>query len=221
LLQLRFDIFDQRLVAKHNTNNMNSSLLDSPQPKQYLPDKEVIKSIIGGKEEDFEILVNRYYRQILVYLCRLLNFNQGDAEDVLQQTFANAYSNIVTYNPTLSFSSWLYRIAHNLAVDLIRKKSKFYIIDTNDQIVQNQIHSNDTIIQISQDHAESKITKERLESVLKNLDINNRNLLTMFYLQGLSINEISDILKVTANSVGVKLTRARDKARSIIAKLRL
>lgn len=200
---------------------MNSSLLDSLQPKPNLPDKEVIKNIIGGKEEDFEILVNRYYRQILVYLCRLLNFNQGDAEDVLQQTFANAYSNIVTYNPSLSFSSWLYRIAHNLAIDLIRKKSKFYIIDTNNQVTQNQIHSNDSVMQAAQEVAESKITKQRLESVLRNLDIDNRNLLTMFYLQGLSINEISDILKVTANSVGVKLTRARDKARLIIYKLKL
>jgi RNA polymerase sigma factor (sigma-70 family) len=200
---------------------MDSIFLDPIEPKQNLPDKDIIKSIIAGKEEDFEILVNRYYRQILVYLCRLLNFNQGDAEDVLQQTFANAYSNIVTYNSALSFSSWLYRIAHNLAVDLIRKKSKFYIIDTNDQATQNQIHSNDTIMQDAQDQAESKITKERLESVLKNLDIDNRNLLTMFYLQGLSINEISNILKVTANSVGVKLTRARDKARNIIHKLKL
>jgi RNA polymerase sigma-70 factor, ECF subfamily len=200
---------------------MNSVFVDSQEPKQNLPDKEVVKSVISGKEEDFEILVNRYYRQILVYLCRMLNFNQGDAEDVLQQTFANAYSNIVTYNPALSFSSWLYRIAHNLAVDLIRKKSKFYIIDTNDQATQNQIHNNETIMQVAQDQVENKITKDRLESVLKNLDIDNRNLLTMFYLQGLSINEISDILKVTTNAVGVKLTRARDKARNIIHKLKL
>jgi RNA polymerase sigma-70 factor, ECF subfamily len=200
---------------------MDSIFLDPIESQPNLPDKDVIKSIICGKEEDFEILVNRYYRQILVYLCRLLNFNQGDAEDVLQQTFANAYSNIVTYNSALSFSSWLYRIAHNLAVDLIRKKSKFYIIDTNDQATQNQIHSYDTIMQDAQDQAESKITKERLESVLKNLDIDNRNLLTMFYLQGLSINEISDILKVTTNAVGAKLTRARDKARTIIKKLKL
>jgi RNA polymerase sigma-70 factor, ECF subfamily len=200
---------------------MNSVFVDSQEPKQNLPDKEVVKSVISGKEEDFEILVNRYYRQILVYLCRMLNFNQGDAEDVLQQTFANAYSNIVTYNPALSFSSWLYRIAHNLAVDLIRKKSKFYIIDTNDQATQNQIHNNETIMQVAQDQVENKITKDRLESVLKNLDIDNRNLLTMFYLQGLSINEISDILKVTTNTVGVKLTRARDKARNIIHKLKL
>ena len=200
---------------------MDSNLLDQIQPNQNISDKDVVKNIISGKEQDFEILVNRYYRQILAYLCRLLNFNQGDAEDVLQQTFTNAYSNIVTYNPSLSFSSWLYRIAHNLAVDLIRKKSKFYIIDTNDQATQNQIHNNKTIIQDAQDTAESKITKQRLESILKKLDIDTRNLLTMFYLQGLNINEISDIFKTTPNAVGVKLTRARDKARKVIQQLKL
>jgi RNA polymerase sigma factor (sigma-70 family) len=212
---------DQTHKQRHNNTSMDSIFLEPNQSPQSVPDKQVVKSIISGKEEDFEILVNRYYRQILAYLCRLLNFNQGDAEDVLQQTFANAYANIVTYNSALSFSSWLYRIAHNLAVDLIRKKSKFYIVDTNDEATQNQIHGNDTIMQDAQDQAESKITKERLESVLRNLDLDTRNLLTMFYLQGLSISEISDILKVTANSVGVKLTRARDKARQVIQKLKL
>jgi RNA polymerase sigma-70 factor, ECF subfamily len=186
-----------------------------------LPDKVIITSVINGKKEDFEILVNRYYRQILSYLNRLLNYNQGDAEDVLQETFMNAYINLVTYNPTLSFSSWLYRISHNLAIDLIRKKSKSYNIDTNDAVTQNQIHSNETFIKEADEKAEVNISTERLESILSRLDIDTRTLLTMFYLQGLSLNEISDIFKTSSNTIAARLKRGREKAQKIIQNLHL
>lgn len=186
-----------------------------------LSDKEIIKSIIDGKREDFEVLVNRYYKQITAYLGRLLNFNEGDVQDVLQDTFINAFVNLVTYNPSLSFSSWLYRIAHNLAVDLIRKKSKYYIIDTNDQAVQNQIHHNQTIIQKSDQDHEAGISNERLTSILQRLDLDSRTTLTLFYLQGLSLNEIADIFKTSSNTIAARLKRAKEKAKKIIVKLNL
>jgi RNA polymerase sigma-70 factor, ECF subfamily len=186
-----------------------------------ITDKEVVKSIIDGKREDFEILVNRYYKQITAYLGRLLNFNEGDVQDILQETFINAFVNLVTYNPSLSFSSWLYRIAHNLAIDLIRKKSKYYIIDTNDQAVQNQIHHNETIIQKSDQDHENIISNERLTSILQRLDLDSRTTLTLFYLQGLSLNEIADIFKTSSNTIAARLKRAKEKAKKIIDKLKL
>jgi RNA polymerase sigma-70 factor, ECF subfamily len=186
-----------------------------------MTDKEVVQSIIDSKREDFEILVNRYYKQITAYLGRLLNFNEGDVQDVLQETFINAFVNLVTYNPSLSFSSWLYRIAHNLAIDLIRKKSKYYIIDTNDQAVQNQIHHNQTIIQKSDQDHENIISNERLTSILQRLDLDSRTTLTLFYLQGLSLNEIADIFKTSSNTIAARLKRAKEKAKKIIEKLNL
>jgi RNA polymerase sigma-70 factor, ECF subfamily len=186
-----------------------------------LTDKEVVQSVVDGKREDFEILVNRYYKQITAYLGRLLNFNEGDVQDVLQETFINTFVNLVTYNPSLSFSSWLYRIAHNLAIDLIRKKSKYYIIDTNDQAVQNQIHHNETIIQKSDQDHETIISNERLTSILQRLDLDSRTILTLFFLQGLSLNEIAGIFKTSSNTIAARLKRAKEKAKKIIQKLKL
>jgi RNA polymerase sigma-70 factor, ECF subfamily len=186
-----------------------------------LTDKQVVQSVIDGKRQDFEILVNRYYKQITAYLGRLLNFNEGDVQDVLQETFINSFVNLVTYNPSLSFSSWLYRIAHNLAVDLIRKKSKYYIIDTNDELVQNQIHHNQSVIQKSDQDFEANVNNERLTSILQRLDLDSRTILTLFYLQGLSLNEIADIFKTSSNTIAARLKRAREKAKKIIDKLKL
>jgi RNA polymerase sigma-70 factor, ECF subfamily len=195
--------------------------MEYPSEINQISDKVIIANVIDGKKEDFEILVNRYYRQILTYLNRLLNFNQGDAEDVLQETFMNAYINLVSYNPSLSFSSWLYRISHNLAIDLIRKKSKSYNIDTNDKTTQNQIHSSETFIKLADEKVETSINTQRLESILSRLDLETRNLLTMFYLQGLSLNEISDIFKTSSNTIAARLKRGREKAQKIIQNLHL
>jgi RNA polymerase sigma-70 factor, ECF subfamily len=196
-------------------------MIDPRSPVLLLEDKEIVQRVIHDQKDEFEILVERYNRKIFVYLCRLLNFNQNDAQDVLQETWLNAYINLVTYNNRLSFSAWVYRIAHNLAVDLIRKKYKHYIVDTNNQDTQDKIHANQTILNQSQDLINQPINKNRLDSILSKLDLDNRNLLIMFYLQGLSLIEMSDIFKTSVNTISVRLKRARSKAQSIISNLNL
>jgi RNA polymerase sigma-70 factor, ECF subfamily len=196
-------------------------MIDPNSPLLLLDDNEIIQRVIHGQKDEFEILVERYNRKIFVYLCRLLNFNQNDADDVLQEMWLRTYINLVTYNNRLSFSSWIYRIAHNLAVDLIRKKYKHFIVDTNDEETQAKIHKNQTIIAKGDEEIEISINKNRLDSILSKLDIDNRNLLVMFYLQGLSLIEISDILKITVNTLSVRLKRAKVKAQTIISNLKL
>jgi RNA polymerase sigma-70 factor, ECF subfamily len=196
-------------------------MIDASSPVLLLDDKEIVQRIIHGQKDEFEILVERYNRKLFVYLCRLLNFNQNDAQDVLQEMWLNAYVNLVTFNPRLTFSSWVYRIAHNLAVDLIRKKYKHFIVDTNNEETQAKIHNNQTIITKGEEEMDVAINKNRLDSILTKLDLDNRNLLVMFYLQGLSLIEISDILKITVNTLSVRLKRARAKAQTIISNLNL
>jgi RNA polymerase sigma-70 factor, ECF subfamily len=196
-------------------------MIDASSPVLLLDDKEIVQRIIHGQKDEFEILVERYNRKLFVYLCRLLNFNQNDAQDVLQEMWLNAYVNLVTFNPRLTFSSWVYRIAHNLAVDLIRKKYKHFIVDTNNEETQAKIHNNQTIITKGEEEMDVAINKNRLDSILTKLDLDNRNLLVMFYLQGLSLIEISDILKITVNTLSVRLKRARVKAQTIISNLNL
>lgn len=186
-----------------------------------LDDKQIVKLVIAGQKDKFEVLVDRYNRKLFAYLCRLLNFNQNDAQDVLQETLLKAYVNLVAFNSRLSFNAWIYRIAHNIAIDLIRKKYKYYIVDTNDKITQNKIHTNQTIVTKNHNDLELPINKDRLDSILSKLDISNRNLLVMFYLQGLSLKEISDIFKTSSNTISVRLKRARQKAQKIILDLKL
>lgn len=172
---------------------------------QKYTDNQIIETVLDGQKNNYSEIVNRYQHKLLVYLARLLNLNQEDAKDCLSETFIKAYQNLALYNASLSFNSWIYRIAHNTAVDLIRKKSKYYSVDY------------ETIPIAAQTKSEENPYKQNLETVLSFMKIDDRNLLTLFYLEELSLDEMSDILKTKPNTIAVKLKRAREKAKIIIS----
>lgn len=164
---------------------------------------ELIKKILSGEVNLFEKIVDKYERRIFAYLLRLLNFHQQDAEDITSQTFIKAYINLASYNTKLSFSAWIYRIAHNEAVNLIHKKSKSFV-DNIDNIT------------IGAEFDFDKPNKNDLEKILNSLKADDKNILILFYLEEKTIKEISDILKITEGSVKTRLSRAREKAKKYI-----
>src|SRR5213592_2425570 len=87
---------------------------------QMLSHAELIGVSIKGREDSFEELVRRYQRPIAGYVFRML----GDYEsslDVTQEVFIKVYNSLHKYSPEYKFSTWLYRIAHNAAIDHIRR----------------------------------------------------------------------------------------------------
>ena len=153
----------------------------------------------------FDEIVNRYEQPILRYCRRLLNYNETEAQDAVSETFLKAWKNLASYKKEFKFSSWLYRVAHNAAVNIIRSNSKFFSIDLQDfwYIPAPQ-------------KEESKLTSDELEKVLSNLKEADRNLLILFHLEEKSLREMSDILKLSENTIAVKLKRAREKVRKFL-----
>ncbi|MGI8544780.1 MAG: RNA polymerase sigma factor, partial [Aridibacter sp.] len=91
---------------------------------QSLTDAELItKSISGRGEDSFEELVSRYQRPIVSYVYRMLN-DYDASLDVTQEVFIKVYKSLERYSSEYKFSTWLYRIAHNAAIDHIRRNSK-------------------------------------------------------------------------------------------------
>jgi RNA polymerase sigma-70 factor (ECF subfamily) len=171
-----------------------------------VPDLELVQKVLRGEIQAFEKILNRYEQPIMRYALRLLNYHQQDAEDVTSETFIRAYQNLASFKQHLSFSSWLYRIAHNQAVNLIKKKSKTLLIDL-DQFW----------FLLGPKEDQFPYGKQDLENVLKQLSPEDRSLLILFHLEEKSLKEISDIYKLSQNTVAVRLRRARLKAKKIIS----
>src|SRR3989339_429213 len=91
-------------------------------PKQ-LSDEEVARRVQAGRTESFGVLVKRYEAKITRYAKRFL-FNYREVEDLVQEVFIKAYTNIRSFDPSRKFSSWLYRVAHNEFINAIKKKGK-------------------------------------------------------------------------------------------------
>lgn len=170
-----------------------------------IDDADLIRLTLEGDKSAFDGIVDRYQDKIYRYLLRLLRFNQHDAEDCTADTFLKVYTNLASYKSKYKFSSWIYRIAHNQGVSLIRKKSKDFSVDmTEHDLSTISIETNEWF-------------KSDLEKILNLLKTKDKSILTLFYLEEKTLKEISNILKISENAVATRLNRARNRAKKIVS----
>jgi RNA polymerase sigma-70 factor, ECF subfamily len=167
------------------------------------PSQELIDEILAGETDLFAQIVDSYHRQILVYCLRMLNFHQENAQDVTMQVFTKVYLNLASYNSNQKFNSWIYRIAHNEAVNFIKKNSRQWTVELTD------------FIPVFTGTNDNQFDSKVLEDILTKLKPDDRDILVLFYLQELSLKEIGDVLKLTDNTVAQRLRRARKRAQDI------
>lgn len=166
-----------------------------------LSDNDLVDLTLDKDKEYFSHLVTRYYPKLSKYLYHLLNGNKDDVDECLSDTFMKAFVNLATYTQGLSFSAWIYRIAHNQAIDHMKKRVRSTTVPLEDY------HS----IYDPTKHYEEK---DYVEHILAYLSLEDRNLLTLFYLEEFSLNEISDMLKIKPNTLAVKIKRIRERLRN-------
>lgn len=169
------------------------------QNKQNREESELVRDILKHPEK-FEIIVDMYSEKLYWYAMRLLNFHKSDAEDVTAEAMTKAYINLASFNPQYTLKSWLYRITHNEAVNYAKKYKTRLLLDF-------------TTLSLHTPHAQTEYAS--LESILNQLRLDERNLLTLFYLDGFSLKEIAHMMKKSENTITVALHRARDKAKKL------
>ncbi len=171
-----------------------------------ISDEELVKRVQRGEKEQFTVLFDRYEAKMLRYGRRFL-FNYTDIEDAVQEVFIKTYQNIRSFNPKWSFSTWIYRIAHNTFINVIRKKGRepiaFLDFDTFLQFAVPET--------ISRSDIETLAEKQELVSEnLATLDPKYREPIILYYFEQKSYQEIADILRIPVATVGVRLKRARE-----------
>lgn len=179
-----------------------------------LTDGELIAKAIRGREDSFEELVRRYQRPITSYVFRMLN-NYDASLDVTQEVFIKVYNSLERYSAEYKFSTWLYRIAHNAAIDHMRRNSmaKQSIETENaDGAYQLQLESPSPSPEQEQERSE---WRTEIESVVKCLPSAYRELILLRHGQDLSYDEIAEISGLPLGTVKNRLFRAREMMREI------
>lgn len=181
-----------------------------PQSVSQLTDEEVVRMVQLGKIESFGILVKRYQIKMLRYARKFL-FNHQDIEDLVQEVFVKAYTNIQSFDASRKFSAWLYRIAHNEFINAIKKKGKepmpFFDLDT--------LWPRSLSLEDADKETNKRELRQMLDKCLDKLDFKYREPLVLYYFEGLSYKEIADVLHIPMATVGIRLKRGKEIMKSL------
>jgi RNA polymerase sigma-70 factor (ECF subfamily) len=179
-------------------------------------DEELALMVQNGNKEKFGVLMGRYEPKLFRYGKKFLS-DPDNIEDVVQDVFIKTYQNIQSFDVNQKFSSWIYRIAHNTYINLLKKNSRgpLYILDFDTFLSYTVV--DDPIIR-EKDIKEMRIM---VEKGLNKLSPKYREIIVLYYLEELSYKEISDILQMPIGTVGIRLKRAKEALRDVYKKLDL
>ena len=169
-----------------------------------LTDIELIAKAISGREDGFEELVRRYQRPITSYVYRMLSDYEA-ALDVTQEVFIKVYNSLEKYSSDYKFSTWLYRIAHNAAIDYMRRNSvnpQSLETETEDGTYQLQIESPRPTPEQEREHTE---WRNEIEAVVNCLPAAYRDLIILRHSRDMSYDEIAEIANLPLGTVKNRL----------------
>jgi RNA polymerase sigma-70 factor (ECF subfamily) len=172
---------------------------------EAMSDAELVELILKGNQEVFSVLVERYKDAVQNLAYRMLG-NATEAEDITQETFVRAYTQLATYKPVHKFSTWLLSIASHLAIDQLRRR-RFLALPLEDVpflewIVDVGISPEQSALQGEQ--------QDEIQEYLQRLPGKYRAVIILRYWYDFSYDEIATALKLTPPLVKARLHRARE-----------
>lgn len=171
-------------------------------------DVEIIQEILRGGEHGYAILLQRYRARVFSLALRLIG-RREEAEEAAQDAFIRAFRSLASFEQRSRFSTWLYRITYNVALDHRSRMQK-----------SRRQFSEETADEVADDHPpmDLRLEREELKEIVKNRIAHLRPeysaILTLFYLHDQSYEEIADILSLPLGTVKNRLHRARGILRS-------
>ena len=178
-------------------------------------DQQYIKKVLKGDTASFAHLVERYQSYVFTITHRVLN-NREEAEEAAQDTFIKAFKRLKDYRFESKFSTWLYPIARNTAIDYKRKKTRITAsIDADERFYYVEDTSSKGQFAMVQAQQRAVYIKRLIEQ----LPEQDGMLISLFYLKEQSIEEIAEILSISASNVKVKLFRLRKKLKKDLHRL--
>ena len=180
-----------------------------------LSDQEIIDSVRKGNDSDYSIIINRYKNKAFSMLKRMLK-NEFESEEVLQDCFLKAYNSLNAFKGEAKFSTWFYRIVYNTALTRLSSQKR----KTETEMTSVEDHFN-LESEYRSDEIEKKDVNQLIHDTVNKLPERYSAIITMFYLNEMSIEEISEVMQITVSNVKVMLHRSRNALRDLVLKSKL
>lgn len=178
-------------------------------------DKKLIADYLQGDSEAFALLIQRNLKLVYRFVFRMV-VDPQDAEEITQDTFVKFWRNAKKFNPEQNFRTWLLSIAHNTAIDLLRKRKSFVFSDFDTEEGMSMEESIPDPEPLPVEILIQAEEKKLLDDALAKLSLVHRGVLILHYQEQLTFNEIGLILNKSLNTVKSHHRRALAAMRKIL-----
>ncbi|MGK2864038.1 MAG: RNA polymerase sigma factor [Chitinophagaceae bacterium] len=172
-----------------------------------LNDNELISKVLGGDQQAYASLVNRYQNYVFTLALRFTK-NREDAEEVSQDIFIKAYRALADFRGASKFSTWLYTIVNTTCITFLRKK-RLDIHSLDNERIFDTVASYDSGMHANQVEQKSRLSM--VNNAIRMLSSDDAEVITLFYKGEQSLEEIAQVLGIEANTAKVRLHRARTR----------
>lgn len=176
-----------------------------------MEDEFIIKQVIAGHNQAYRFLVLRYQRSVFRYV-HSFGLRKSHVEEIAQDVFVNAYKSLLNFDSRQSqFQTWLLVIAKNAALNALSKHSYQKEIFNDEGIDTVEVTTPLTLL-------ENKVVKEMLNECMDQLPLQFKRVLTLFHLNEMSLEEISQVESCSLGTVKSRLHRAKNMLKELIIK---
>ena len=183
---------------------------------QHLSDEQLVVLVLQGQSQAFEILVERYQKQVFALAYRL-GGDYDEAKDMAQEAFVRIYQELARFDANRSFFPWMYRVAHNTCVNLLHKRPKESVpLDAVYDLAASDTSTERSPIA----HYEQVEINDTINGALQQLPENYRLPLIMKYLEDMSYQEIAEQLELPVSTIETRLFRGRKMLKKALQDVR-
>lgn len=182
-------------------------------------DYALVEAAVKGDQSAYAELLQAYKENIYFMMLKMVR-NSDDAEDLTIEAFGKAFKRLESFNPDYAFSTWLFRIASNNAIDFIRKKKKANLLSLDYEPDDDEGHGGAYEVSSKELNPEQKMVRgqriEAMHKIVESLKPKYRTLVQLRYLEELSYEEIAEQLNIPLGTVKAQLFRARELMHEIL-----
>lgn len=182
-------------------------------------DAAMVKAVLGGDSTAYRGLVEKYQTRVYSMVYGMIR-NREDARDLTQEAFVKAFNNLKSFRLEASFYTWLYRIAMNVSIDFTRKRKRREVAGFEEDIANrdadggiDEVHHQDSPSR----SLERKQLYARIMDALEKLPADQKQVILLRELEGLSYKEIADVMGIPEGTVMSRLFYARKKMQKLLA----
>lgn len=165
-------------------------------------DEEIVEQVRNNNPQVYEEIIYRYENKLIRY-AQYLTQDTEISKDVVQDALVKAYENLQSFDTKRKFSSWIYRIVHNQAINVLKKRKRE--ITGKFDLFENVLSQNESV----EENYETESIKKMVHSCLQKIPVKYSEPLVLFFLEEKSYEEISDILKMPVGTVGTRINRGK------------